>query len=48
MAVFWVVASCRVVEVTDVSVVLATSIIRTIVVLMVEAARTSETSLNYY
>jgi hypothetical protein len=30
MAVFWVVASCNVIEVTDVSMALASSIIRTV------------------
>jgi hypothetical protein len=38
MAVFWVVAACSLVEVTDVSEVLA----------MMEVASTSETSVNFY
>jgi hypothetical protein len=56
MAVFWVVAPCSLVEVTNVSEVLAASIIRalvnfyqtTLIALMVEAARTSETLVNFY
>jgi hypothetical protein len=44
MAVFWVVAPCSLVEVTDVSEVLAASIIR----VMMEAASTSELSVNCY
>jgi hypothetical protein len=48
MAVFWVVAPCSLVEVyTDVSEVLATSIIRAIA-LMMEAASTSERFVNLY
>jgi hypothetical protein len=43
MAAFWVVALCNLVEVTDVSEVLAASIIRA---MMVES--TSETSENFY
>jgi hypothetical protein len=44
MAVFWVVAPCSLVEVTNVSEVLAASI----TALMMEAARTSETLVNVY
>jgi hypothetical protein len=47
MAVFWVVAPCSLVEVYR-SQVLAASIIRAIIVLMMEAARTSETLVNFY
>jgi hypothetical protein len=44
MAVFWVVASCSLVEVYDVSEVLAASIIA----LTMKTASTSETSVNFY
>jgi hypothetical protein len=43
MAVFWVGAPCSVVKFTDVSEVLAATIIR-----MMQAASTSETSVNFY
>jgi hypothetical protein len=43
--VFWVVAPCSLVEFTDVSEVLAASIIRAI---MMEAVSTSQTSVNFY
>jgi hypothetical protein len=43
MAVFWVVAPCSLVKFTNVSEVLAASIIRAM-----EAARTSETLINFY
>jgi hypothetical protein len=45
MAVFWVVAPCSLVKVTNVSDVLAASIIRA---MTMEAARTSKTSVNFY
>jgi hypothetical protein len=45
-AVFWVVAPCSLVEVTDLSEALASSIMRD--ALMMEAARTSETLVNFY
>jgi hypothetical protein len=51
MAVFWVVAPCILVEVYDISEVLAASIIRArglLIALMMEAASTSETSVNFY
>jgi hypothetical protein len=48
MAVFWIVAPCSLVEVYRVSEVLAASIIRAMIGLMMEAARTSETSVNFY
>jgi hypothetical protein len=44
MAVFWAVAPCSLVESTNVSEVLAASIFA----LMMEAARTSETLVNFY
>jgi hypothetical protein len=44
MAVFWVVVPCRLVEVYDILVMHAASIIRA----MMEAASTSETLLNFY
>jgi hypothetical protein len=44
LTVFWDVVSCSLVEVTDVSEVLTASIIA----LIMEAASTSETSLNFY
>jgi hypothetical protein len=47
MAVFWVVAPCSLVIFTNVSEVLAASIIRAIIALM-EAGRTSETLVNFY
>jgi hypothetical protein len=47
MAVFWVVAPCSLVEVTNVSEVLAASIIRAIALIM-EVARTSEALVNFY
>jgi hypothetical protein len=47
MAVFWVVALCSLVEGHDVSEVLAASIIRAII-LMIEAASTSDASINLY
>jgi hypothetical protein len=40
MAVFWVVALCGMVEVSDVSEVLASSIIRAMIALMMEAGST--------
>jgi hypothetical protein len=46
MAVVCVIAPCNLVEVTDVSEVLAASIIRAIITLMMEAASTSEMSVN--
>jgi hypothetical protein len=50
MVVFWVVAPSSVVEVCDVLEVLAVSIIRamTLIALMMEAASTSEKSVNFY
>jgi hypothetical protein len=45
MAVFWDVAPCSLVEVTDVKEALAASIIRA---LIMDAASTSETSVNLY
>jgi hypothetical protein len=47
MVVFWVVAPCSLVEVTDVSEVFAASIIRAMT-LMMEAASTFETLVNFY
>jgi hypothetical protein len=47
MAVFWVVVPCSLV-VTYVSEVLAASIIRAIIALMLEAGTTSETLVNFY
>jgi hypothetical protein len=47
MAVFWVVALCSLVKFTDVSEVLAASIIR-VIALMIQAASTSEASVNFY
>jgi hypothetical protein len=46
MVVLWVVAPCSLVE--DVSEVLAASIITALIALMIEAASTSETSVNFY
>jgi hypothetical protein len=46
-AVFWVVLLCSVIDVTYVSNVLAASIIRAMITLMVEAASTSEMSVNF-
>jgi hypothetical protein len=46
MAVFWVVTHSSLVEYTDVSEVAAASII--VITLMMEAANTSETSVNFY
>jgi hypothetical protein len=46
VAVFWVVAPCSLIEVTDVSEALAVSIIRVIALLM-EIASTSETSVDF-
>jgi hypothetical protein len=47
MAVFWVEALYNLVEVTDISEVHAASIIR-MIALMMETARTSEMSVNFY
>jgi hypothetical protein len=47
MTVFWNVAPCILVKFTDVSEVIAVSTTRTIA-LMMEAAGTSETSVNFY
>jgi hypothetical protein len=47
MAVLWVVAPCRLVEIYDVSEVLASSIIRVITALMVEAASTFEMWVSF-
>jgi hypothetical protein len=49
MAVFWVVAPCSLVKFTNVSEVLAASILRAMIIiaLIMEAARTSET-VNFY
>jgi hypothetical protein len=47
MAVLWVVVPCSLVKFTDVSEVTASSIIRAITLLM-EAASTSDTSVNFY
>jgi hypothetical protein len=47
-AVFWVVAPCNLIEVYQVSEVLAASIIRTHIALMMEASRTFETLVNFY
>jgi hypothetical protein len=44
MTVFWVVAPCSLVQVYDVSGILVVSIIKA----MMEAANTSETSVNFY
>jgi hypothetical protein len=48
MAVLWVVALFHLVEVYQVSEVLAASIIRVMIALMMEAASTSETFVNYF
>jgi hypothetical protein len=48
MTLFWVVAQCSLVEVSDVSAVLAASIIRVMITLMMEAVNTSEISVNFY
>jgi hypothetical protein len=48
MAVFWVVEPCSLVEVPNVLEVHAASIIRAIIALIMEAARTSETLVNFY
>jgi hypothetical protein len=47
MAVFWVVVPCCLVEVYQRLEVLAASIIRALITLMMEAAGTSETSVNF-
>jgi hypothetical protein len=47
MAVFWVVATCRLVEVYRLSEALAVPVMR-MIVLMMEAISTSETSMNFY
>jgi hypothetical protein len=47
MAVFWVVPPCSLVDFTNVSEVIAASIIRAMIALMMEAARTSETARRY-
>jgi hypothetical protein len=47
VAVFWVVALCSLVEVTDISEVLTASIIRALIALMMSAS-TSETSINFF
>jgi hypothetical protein len=48
MAVFWVFAPCSLIEVYDVSQMLAASIIRAMRTRMMEAANTSETSFNVF
>jgi hypothetical protein len=48
MVVFRVVAQCSLVQIADVSEVLAASIIRAMFALMMEAVSTSETSVNFY
>jgi hypothetical protein len=48
MTVFWGVAACSLIEFTDVSKVFAASIIRAMIALMMEAASTSKTSVNYH
>jgi hypothetical protein len=49
MAVFWVVAPCSLVEIYNISEDLAASIIRAIIItLKMEAARSSETLVNFY
>jgi hypothetical protein len=50
MTIFWDVEPCRLVDFTDVSEVLTTSIIRATIIrsLMMEVVRTSETSVNFY
>jgi hypothetical protein len=47
MSGFWLVAPCRLVKFTDVSAVLAASII-SVIALMTEAASPSEMSVNFY
>jgi hypothetical protein len=52
MTVFWIVAPCSLVEASDVSEVLAASIIRAmmeaVITLIMEATSTSVTSVNFY
>jgi hypothetical protein len=48
MTVFWVVAPCSLVQVYQRFRVLAASIIKALIALMVAAASTSETSVNFY
>jgi hypothetical protein len=51
MDVSWAVTPCNLVEVywfTDVSEVLASSVIRVMIALMIEASVTSEMSVNFY